>query len=286
MREVLAEHDVDIDEAPKARAHARGPRGLPRAPHRAGPGARARGDRRGRRDRHRRRGAAAAALRGPGGPRGHHADGPAQRRRAGRGGHRARRRGRGAPPRRRGHLRHASARARRDHRRARGRRARGSTCATRRRRRSPPCSRSCAPRPVRPRSAVAARRARSTSGASSRSSSTSAWWPPRRRRPGTDRALASGALHDAAEMARHVPVAMVFAPSSGGLSHAKEEDTPEADLEKAIDAYGRLALRVIGGERRLALDGHAQRGERAVAGPAQRCRRGRAPAGCSRASRR
>ena len=60
--------------------------------------------------------------------------------------------------------------------------------------------------------------------------------------------LPSGPLHDAAEMARHVPVAMVFAPSTDGLSHAKEEDTPEADLEKAVDAYGRLALRVIGGE--------------------------------------
>ena len=79
------------------------------------------------------------------------------------------------------------------------------------------------------------------SGGSSRSRSTSAWWPPREEAAGTDRVLASGALHDAAEMARHVPVAMVFAPSIGGLSHAKEEDTPEADLERAIDAFGRLA---------------------------------------------
>jgi hydantoinase/carbamoylase family amidase len=63
-----------------------------------------------------------------------------------------------------------------------------------------------------------------------------------------ERALASGALHDAAELARHVPVAMVFAPSTGGLSHAKEEDTPEADLEKAIAAYGDLALKVVAGE--------------------------------------
>jgi acetylornithine deacetylase/succinyl-diaminopimelate desuccinylase-like protein len=65
---------------------------------------------------------------------------------------------------------------------------------------------------------------------------------------GGERALASGALHDAAELARHVPVAMLFAPSTGGLSHAKEEDTPEADLERAIAAYGELALRVIAGE--------------------------------------
>ena len=49
----------------------------------------------------------------------------------------------------------------------------------------------------------------------------------------TGRVLASGALHDAAEMARQLPVAMMFAPSTGGISHAKEEDTPEADLERA-----------------------------------------------------
>ena len=64
---------------------------------------------------------------------------------------------------------------------------------------------------------------------------------------GSGRTLASGALHDAAEMARHLPVAMVFTPSTGGLSHAKEEDTPEEDLEQAIDAFGRLALRVARG---------------------------------------
>jgi N-carbamoyl-L-amino-acid hydrolase len=65
---------------------------------------------------------------------------------------------------------------------------------------------------------------------------------------GTDRAIASGALHDAAEMARHMPAGMVFASSTGGLSHTKEEATPEADLERAIDAYGAVALRAIAGE--------------------------------------
>jgi N-carbamoyl-L-amino-acid hydrolase len=64
---------------------------------------------------------------------------------------------------------------------------------------------------------------------------------------GTGRTMASGALHDAAEMARHVPVAMMFTSSTAGLSHAKEEDTPEADLERAIDAFVRLALRVAAG---------------------------------------
>ncbi len=67
------------------------------------------------------------------------------------------------------------------------------------------------------------------------------------RAAGTGRTLPSGALHDAAEMARHLPTAMMFAPSTGGLSHAKEEDTPEPDLERAIAAFCRLADTVIAG---------------------------------------
>ena len=42
---------------------------------------------------------------------------------------------------------------------------------------------------------------------------------------GEPASLASGALHDAAEVARVLPAAMVFAPSSDGISHAREEDT-------------------------------------------------------------
>ncbi|MET0214963.1 MAG: M20/M25/M40 family metallo-hydrolase, partial [Vicinamibacterales bacterium] len=49
--------------------------------------------------------------------------------------------------------------------------------------------------------------------------------------------LPSGALHDAAEMVPHMPVVMMFACSTGGLSHCKEEDTPEEHLEKAISAF-------------------------------------------------
>ena len=57
--------------------------------------------------------------------------------------------------------------------------------------------------------------------------------------------LASGALHDAAEVARVLPAAMVFAPSARGISHAREEDTPEEDLAAAIEAFGELANRVL-----------------------------------------
>jgi beta-ureidopropionase / N-carbamoyl-L-amino-acid hydrolase len=62
---------------------------------------------------------------------------------------------------------------------------------------------------------------------------------------GSDRDMTSGALHDAAEVARVLPAAMVFCPSTDGISHAKEEDTPEPDLIAAIEAFGLLANRVL-----------------------------------------
>jgi hydantoinase/carbamoylase family amidase len=52
--------------------------------------------------------------------------------------------------------------------------------------------------------------------------------------------LPSGALHDAASMAPHLPTAMVFSPSIAGVSHAPEEDTAEPDLRAAIEAFGTL----------------------------------------------
>ena len=57
--------------------------------------------------------------------------------------------------------------------------------------------------------------------------------------------LPSGPLHDAAEMVPHMPVVMMFAYSSNGLSHCKEEDTPEPHLEKTIRAYLRLVDKTI-----------------------------------------
>jgi hydantoinase/carbamoylase family amidase len=52
--------------------------------------------------------------------------------------------------------------------------------------------------------------------------------------------LPSGALHDCAEVARRYPAVMVFSSSTGGVSHAPVEDTPEDDLRVALQAYGRL----------------------------------------------
>jgi N-carbamoyl-L-amino-acid hydrolase len=57
--------------------------------------------------------------------------------------------------------------------------------------------------------------------------------------------LPSGPLHDAAEMAPHMPVVMMFAYSSNGLSHCKEEDTPAPHLEASIRAYLRLVDKTI-----------------------------------------
>jgi acetylornithine deacetylase/succinyl-diaminopimelate desuccinylase-like protein len=62
---------------------------------------------------------------------------------------------------------------------------------------------------------------------------------------GSDRVLTSGALHDAAEMARVLPAEMIFCASIGGISHAPEEDTAEGDLAAGIEAYAALASRAM-----------------------------------------
>jgi N-carbamoyl-L-amino-acid hydrolase len=46
-------------------------------------------------------------------------------------------------------------------------------------------------------------------------------------------------------MVPHMPVVMMFAYSANGLSHCKEEDTPEPHLEKTIRAYLRLVDKAI-----------------------------------------
>lgn len=57
--------------------------------------------------------------------------------------------------------------------------------------------------------------------------------------------LPSGPLHDAVEMGRVMPAVMMFACSSRGLSHCKEEDTPEPSLEVTIDAFLRLVEKTV-----------------------------------------
>ena len=57
--------------------------------------------------------------------------------------------------------------------------------------------------------------------------------------------LPSGALHDASEMARAVPTAMVFTSSIGGLSHTKEEDTPEDHLAMGLRAFHQAVVATV-----------------------------------------
>ena len=62
---------------------------------------------------------------------------------------------------------------------------------------------------------------------------------------GTDTAIPSGPLHDAAEMARLIPTVMLFSQSSPPVSHTPEEDTKEEDLRVAIEAYGRTVAATL-----------------------------------------
>lgn len=61
------------------------------------------------------------------------------------------------------------------------------------------------------------------------------------------RVMPSGALHDATNVARLMPVAMLFVPSIDGISHAFEEDTSEADLVTGVkvlaDAVAALGVK-------------------------------------------
>ena len=63
---------------------------------------------------------------------------------------------------------------------------------------------------------------------------------------GSRQRLASGPLHDAAEVSRAgVPTVMLFVQSLRGLSHTKLEDTKEEHLELAVAALDSLASRTI-----------------------------------------
>ena len=62
--------------------------------------------------------------------------------------------------------------------------------------------------------------------------------------PGRWRAMQSGALHDAASVARLMPVAMLFVPSINGISHAFAEDTGEADLVAGLQVLAGAVARL------------------------------------------
>jgi allantoate deiminase len=58
--------------------------------------------------------------------------------------------------------------------------------------------------------------------------------------------LPSGPLHDATEMARVLPVAMLFVRSLGGVSHTSAEDSRVEDVELGVRALYELTRRVCG----------------------------------------
>ena len=65
--------------------------------------------------------------------------------------------------------------------------------------------------------------------------------------PGGWQMMPSGAGHDAQNVARILPAAMLFVPSIGGISHHWAEDTADADLVYGVRALGAAAARVLAG---------------------------------------
>ncbi len=63
--------------------------------------------------------------------------------------------------------------------------------------------------------------------------------------PGNWQDMPSGAGHDAQQIARIMPAAMLFAPSIGGISHHTAEDTREPDLVRATAALAAAAARLL-----------------------------------------
>ncbi|UWQ22349.1 hydantoinase/carbamoylase family amidase [Jannaschia sp. W003] len=59
--------------------------------------------------------------------------------------------------------------------------------------------------------------------------------------PGAWREMPSGALHDATNVARLMPAAMLFVPSKGGISHDFAEDTDEKHLLAGLRVLERAA---------------------------------------------
>ncbi len=65
--------------------------------------------------------------------------------------------------------------------------------------------------------------------------------------PGLWQRMPSGAGHDAAVLARHMPSAMLFVPSIGGISHHWAENTKDEDLALGAQVFGAAAVRLLAG---------------------------------------
>ncbi len=65
--------------------------------------------------------------------------------------------------------------------------------------------------------------------------------------PGGWQKMPSGAGHDAQNIARYMPAAMLFVPSIGGISHHLAEDTSDKDLALGIHVLDLAARRFLAG---------------------------------------
>jgi N-carbamoyl-L-amino-acid hydrolase len=57
------------------------------------------------------------------------------------------------------------------------------------------------------------------------------------------RRLPSGAGHDAQELAHVAPMAMIFVPSVGGISHSPKEFTAAVDVAAGVDVLLNAVVR-------------------------------------------
>jgi beta-ureidopropionase / N-carbamoyl-L-amino-acid hydrolase len=64
-------------------------------------------------------------------------------------------------------------------------------------------------------------------------------------RPGCQQLMPSGALHDSQYLARKLPMAMLFVPSKGGVSHHWTEDTDREDLVLGMQVLAEGVRRVL-----------------------------------------
>ncbi|MGH6887400.1 MAG: M20/M25/M40 family metallo-hydrolase, partial [Geminicoccales bacterium] len=58
------------------------------------------------------------------------------------------------------------------------------------------------------------------------------------------RRMPSGAGHDSQEIAHVAPIAMIFVPSEGGISHAPKEYTAPADIANGVNVLLRTLLAI------------------------------------------
>jgi N-carbamoyl-L-amino-acid hydrolase len=66
--------------------------------------------------------------------------------------------------------------------------------------------------------------------------------------PGRWQRMPSGAGHDSQYIGRVMPVAMLFTPSIGGISHHWSEDTKEEDLTVCCEILADAAERFLSSE--------------------------------------